>query len=229
MIQEFLDFIQRSYFVFAYGITLVLSLIAYPKYFDTHFKYLPAIIAYTLFNELLGYFIRYYPDFSFFSNVKYTWVNEIIYNIFDLVFFSFFYYAYWKLVENTGYKKLIRKVGIAVMLTFPLSCIFQNPVDTTLYYANALASWTLLFFIFLYFKDKHNNQVSLIQPYNLVFWISTGLIIFHLTAPFLFLIGYLNYPIWLDYNLKTLLHIIIIIMYASFCIGFIISRKKSFG
>src|SRR6056297_1353308 len=103
MYQDIIDFLQRSYFVIAYGVTLILSIITYQKYFDTQFKYLPAIIAYTLLNEILGYFIRYYPEFSFFPNLKDARVNEIIYNIYDLIFFPFFYYAYWQLVENEKY------------------------------------------------------------------------------------------------------------------------------
>lgn len=223
-----IDFIQRSYFVIAYGITLILSMVTYRKYFDTHFKYLPAIIAYTLLNEILGYFIRYYPEFSFFPNFNDARINEIIYNIYDLVFFPFFYYVYWKLIDNEIYKKWIRNLGILAMFTFPISCFFQNPTHTTLYYANAIASWVLLLCVVLYFKTKGKNK-AFIQPYNLVFWISIGLVVFHVFSPFLFLIGYLRYDIWLDYHLRTFLHILIMIMYLVFCIGFIINRKKAFG
>lgn len=229
MTQEIIDFFQRSYFVFAYGITLVLSIIAYPKYFDTHFKYLPALIAYTLLNELLGYFIRYYPDFSFFPNIQDTKFNDIIYNIYDLIFFPFFFYAYWNLIKNKKYKKWIRNASILAMLAYLISCFFQNPTYTTLFYANAFASWVLLFIIILYFKDKHERSLPFVQPYNLVFWVSIGLFIFHLFSPFLFLIGYLKYQLWLDYGLRTFLHVIIILMYISFCCGFFISRKKAFG
>lgn len=229
MYEDIIDFILRSYFVIAYGITFILSIVTYQKYFDTQFKYLPAIIAYTLLNEILGYFIRYYPDFSFFTNIEDARVNEIIYNIFDIVFFPFFYYSYWQLVENKKYKKWIRNLGTGAMLTFPISCFYQNPTYTTLYYANAIASWVLLFCIILYFKEKQKNNNTFKQPYNLVFWVSIGLFIFHIFSPFLFLIGYLKYDIWVDYNLKTILHMLIIIMYSCFCIGFIISRKKAFN
>ncbi|MDC6387073.1 hypothetical protein PP182_00140 [Maribacter sp. PR1] len=229
MYQDIIDFLQRSYFVIAYGITLILSIITYQKYFDTQFKYLPAILAYTLLNEILGYFIRYYPEFSFFPNLKDARVNEIIYNLYDLIFFPFFYYAYWKLIENETYKKWIKTLGISAMLSFAISCLFQNPMYTTLYYANAIASWVLLICIVLYFKDKQKTHKTISQPYNLVFWVSIGLFLFHIFSPFLFLIGYLRYDLWLAYNLKNILHFLIIMMYLSFCIGFIINRKKAFG
>lgn len=229
MIQELVDLVQRSYFLFAYAFSLMLSIIAYPKYFDTYLKYLPALLAYTLLNEILGYFIRYYSDFSFFSNIQDTGYNDIIYNIYDLIFFPFFFYVYWNLVKNRKYKNWIRTTSILAMLSYLISCFFQNPLDTTLFYANAIASWTLLFIIYLYFNDKYKSNLPIIQPYNLMFWISIGLLVFHLIAPILFVIGYLEYQVWTEYSLRTVLYILIILMHLSFCIGFFVSRKKAFG
>ncbi|KAA2218317.1 MULTISPECIES: hypothetical protein [Maribacter] len=229
MLQELVDFLQRDYFIFAYIFSLILSIIAYPKYFDTYLKYLPAILAYTLLNEILGYFIRYYPDFSFFPNVQDTGFNDIIYNIYDLIFFPFFFYVYWNLIKDKKYKSWIRTVSILAMLTYLISCFFQNPTHTTLFYANAVASWTLLFIIFLYFYDKRKSHLPVVQPYNLVFWVSLGLIIFHIFAPILFVVGYLRYQLWLDYGFRSILHILIILMHLSFCIGFFVSRKRAFG
>jgi hypothetical protein len=231
MYQELLDFLQRSYFVIIYAITLAISIVTYKKYFDTALRHLPLLITYTLLNELLGYFIRYYPEYSFFPNLGDSFVNEIIYNLYDLVFFPYFYYVYWKLIHHRSYKNWVSGLSIIAITSFFVSCIFQNPMHTSLYYANAIASWVLLACIILYFKDwlKRNETAQPKFKYNLVFWISSGLFIFHLFAPIFFLIGYLSYDVWVDYDLKIFLHVLIVIMYSLFCVGFILNRKKAFG
>ncbi len=222
MLRDFLDFFYQNYFLFAYAITLVISLYNYRKYFDTRLKYLPVIIAYTFFNELLGYMIRYYPNFSLFEDLKQSPNNEIIYNIYDVVFFSFFYCLYWKLIVNLVYKKWICSMAILSLCAYVVSCFFQNPIMKFLYYAYAIASWGLIFCIILYFKDKKHP----LQTYNLAFWVSLGLLVFFSVAPYLLLVGYLDYPTWVKYNFRIVLHVFIILMYTLFSIGFVRSTKK---
>ncbi|MEM9000426.1 MAG: hypothetical protein AAGB24_09180 [Bacteroidota bacterium] len=115
-----------------------------------------------------------------------------------------------------------------VLLTYVISLFFQNPIETNLYYANAIAAWVLLFCIILYFMDKKAHGVAFYQKYNLVFWISIALLSFYAFFPILYLIGYLDYDTWMKYNLRTLLKMLILIMYALFIIGFIVSRRRAF-
>ncbi|MFT6796651.1 MAG: putative membrane protein YpjA [Maribacter sp.] len=68
----FLEFINQSNFVIFSAVALIISLSSYSKYFDTVLKYLPIILAYTLINELLGYFLLYYPSFRVFLDFEYS-------------------------------------------------------------------------------------------------------------------------------------------------------------
>jgi len=74
--------------------TLFISLTTYEKYYNTALKYFPIIIAYTFFNEELGYLVRTYDEISFFQNIKYSNFNDVIYNIYAIIFFCFFYFVY---------------------------------------------------------------------------------------------------------------------------------------
>lgn len=221
-------FIKENYFMIAYAITLLISLATYRKYFDTALKYFPIIIAYTFFNEVLGYLVRNFDEITFFNNLKYSNVNEIIYNIYAVVFFAFFYLVYWRLITNSKYKKWIVSAAILTLIAYVISAIYQNPIETNLYYAIAVGSWSLIFCIILYFKDKKDNEIALFQPYNLMFWISLALFIFYLIFPILYIIGYTIYDVWVAYNLRAVLRVLIFTMYSLFIIGFLKGRRRAF-
>lgn len=225
----FLEFINQSYFVIFNAIALIISLSTYSKYFDTVLKHLPILIAYTLINELLGYFLLYYPSFRVFLDFEDSQTNHIIYNIYDLVYFPFFYYVYWGLVSNSRDKKLITVGAVLVVLCYILNSYFQNPINYGLYYAYAVASVVTIFCIVLYFIDQHNQHKPILQPYNLVFWVSLGLFVLHTFSPTLLIIGYYDPDNWHNLNLQTFHHLVIILMNLLFIIGFIKARKRSFG
>lgn len=229
MNEAYVQFLKENYFIPIYFIGLVISLIRYRTYFDTPLRYFPLIIAYTLVNELLGVMVKTYPDFSFFDDIKYSEHNDIIYNLYSIIFFGFFFIVYMRIVRNTKYKKWIKYIALFVLATYILSCFFQNPINTNLFYAHAIGSWGLLAGITLYFLDKKTTNTFFYQPLNLVFWISMGLIIFYSVFPFLFLIGYLNYELWEHYHFRTVLRVLIVLMYSSFIIGLIKGRRSAFG
>lgn len=223
-----LSFIKENYFMLVYAVTLFISLATYRKYYDTALKYFPIIIAYTFFNEILGYLVRNYNEISFFENIKYSNVNDVIYNIYAVIFFCFFYYVYRQLIHNSRYKKWIIKATIISLLAYTISTIFQNPIETNLYYALAISSWLLVFCIILYFKDKIQQREDLFQAYNLMCWVSLALLIFYSIFPVIYIIGYTDYDTWLKYELRSMLRVLIVIMYSLFIIGFLKARRLSF-
>lgn len=229
MVVELFELLTENYFIPIYLLTLMVSIVRYNRYFDTILKFFPILLAYTFLNELLGVIIRRYPDYSLFKNLEYSEYNFILYNIFSLFFFGFFYVVYWKLISNERYKKWIKRISVFVLLFYLVSCIFQNPINTDLYYANAFGSWALLFCIGLYFIEKRQNKRTIYQPYNLVFWISIGLIVFYTVFPFIFLIGYLDFETWEKFHFRTVLRILIVLMYSIFIIGFIFGRRREFN
>lgn len=229
VLQEVINFLAKYYFLPIYLISLVLSIVKYPRYFDTELKYLPIILAYTFLNELLGGLIREYPSISLFEKIEHSSYNMLIYNIYSVIFFCYFYYVYWKLIENKKYKNWIFKGAIVILISFVISCFFQNPFDIDLFYADSISSWFLIFCIVLYFLDKHMKKEKIVQKYNLVFWVSLSVFVFYTVFPVLFLTGYLNYDLWLKLELRTVLRSLIIIMHFFLCIGFLVNKRRAFG
>ncbi|MEO0570362.1 MAG: hypothetical protein AAF039_01580 [Bacteroidota bacterium] len=226
MVQELIDFSKEHFNIIIYFIALTISIVNYRKYFDTVLKYFPALIAYTFFNELLGYFIRYSDKFAFFEDV--TFANDIIYNIYDLFYYGFFLWVFWKLATSPKLKKVIGVLAFAVVLGYLISLFFQDPFLISLYYATSLASFVLAIVILLHWISRSHGFNWEWEKYNLLFWVSFGLFIFHLIFPFLFLTIYLNRGIAIKFEFHLIVRYIIVIMYLLFCIGFITSRRRAF-
>jgi len=206
----------------------MISLKTYSKYFDTVLKYLPIILAYTLLNEILGYFLLYYPSFRVFLDFEDSQTNHIIYNIFDLIFFPYFYYVYWSLISNLRFKKFIAIGGVLMLCAYLVNAYFQNPMNYGLYHAYAIACLILVVCIFLYFREKYEQNQVIWRKYNLASWVSLGLLTLYTFSPLLLLIGYYDSRTWYDFNFQFVLHSLIILMNIFFIIGFIISRKRAF-
>ncbi|MFD0796818.1 hypothetical protein ACFQZJ_05060 [Maribacter chungangensis] len=227
MSPELLEFIKTNFIIGVYFVTLLISIVSYIKYFDTVLKYFPILIAYTLLNELLGHLIRYSENFAFLTDKSFA--NDIIYNIYDIFYYSFFYLIFWKLISRQTFKKWIKILSIIVLGSYIVSCFFQNPLQISLYYATSFASVILVVICILYLIDKGPNWEWHREKYNLVWWVSVGLILFHSIFPILFLLGFLGGDAWEQYELQTVLRFTILIMYMLFCIGFIKSRKRNFS
>lgn len=226
MFQDIIEFTREHFNIPIYFISLLISLANYRKFFDTVLKYLPALIAYTFFNELLGYFIRYSDKFAFFEDI--TFANDLIYNIYDLFYYGFFFWVFWKLVNSIKLKNAIKTIAILALCLYIISSFFQNPLVMTLYYATTFSSFALAISTMLYWANHWRDWKWNIEKHNLMFWISFGLFAFHLTFSILYLRGTLNPEIWYKYNFQMILRLSIVIMYTLFCIGFIVSKRRAF-
>lgn len=227
MSPELLEFIKTNFIIGVYFVTLLISIFSYNKYFDTTLKYFPILIAYTFLNELLGHLVRYSDNFAFLTDKLFA--NDIIYNIYDIFYYGFFYIFYWNLISQQKYKHWVKILSIIVIASYVISCFFQNPLEISLFYATSLASLILAIICILYRIDKGTSWQWNKEKYNLVWWVSVGLVLFHSIFPILFLIGYLPGDTWEKFELHTVLRVSILLMYSFFCIGFIKSRKRSFG
>lgn len=226
MTPGFAELIAEHYFIPFYFLALIVSIVTYRKYFDTELKYFPIIIAYTFFNELLGLFIRYTDTFAFFNESSSD--NDILFNLYTLIFFGYFYFTYWKIIANKASKDIIRILALVAAISFLINALFSNPLKVNLFYATSICSWVLLVIIGLYFKHLSPNWNWQREKYNLMVWTSIGLGIFYAMLPILFLVGFLEFELWQKYNLRELLKVLIVLMNAIFIIGFLISRRRAF-
>lgn len=228
MIEDLYTIVADYYTIPVYLIAWLIAVARYKSYFDTPLKLYPVFIMYTFLTEVLGYFIKFNEEFQFFSDERYDWHNVIIYNIYSVVTFLFFYYIYWKVLKIKNNKALVQYGTIAAMLSYVISMFFQNPFHTNLYYADLAASIVLLVAIGLYFAEKKKEDNPYPQKYNLMFWTSIGLAVFHVFFPFIFIIGYKAQFMYVQYNLHQFLMLLIIFMYGTFIMGVLIHKRKAF-
>ncbi|WP_350294057.1 hypothetical protein [uncultured Croceitalea sp.] len=225
--EDIIDFVKVNYFVIVYGITWLISVFTYKKYFDTLLKYFPIIIAYTFFTELLGGLVANYDDFQLIFGYNQTNYRSVIYNIYHLCFFLFFFFVYWKLISNKTHKIAIKYGSYAFVFINIINCFIKDPIIFSLVYAYIFGILLLIYCILVYLKKILKEYNINLLKYNLMFWVSIGLLLFHAT--------YLPLKIVKEFYPESYyiafrhLHLgMIVLMYVIFSIGFIMSKRKAF-
>lgn len=224
MIETVLAYMSDKYFMLCYPIALVLSIRKYPLYFNTVLKYLPILIGYALLSELLGLFIRDFESIQIVSVEEYSYANNLVFNIYDIVFFLYFFYVYWKILKIKKHRSLVI-YGVFIYLG---SCII-NPFlqDFTIFaqiYASTTGSFLLVTYIFLYFFECYKG---LQRKDDLLLWLSLGLLIFNLFFPFIMIIGEHDYSLYLLLHLRQVHYALITAMYSCIIIGLMRVRYSS--
>ena len=213
-----LEYLKSSFFMIFYPVALLVSVKNYRYYFNSVLKYLPIIIGYTLLSELLGLFIRDFDGIQIVSEIEYSYANNLIYNIYDIVVFTYFFYIFWKTFRVALHKNVIKVGASFYFLVTLINPFFQDFFIFPQVYASSLGSLLLVICIFLYFKEIKQNQQN---KDELLVWLSIGLFIFHFFFPFIMFIGDLNYQLYKALNLRQIHHLLICAMYTCFIIGFI--------
>ncbi len=223
MLEQLLD----NLFMPFYGITLLVSLYKYPKYFDTKLQYLPIIFLYTFLNELLGYLIFSNYNISLFKNSTYTKYNIAIYNIYNIIFYLYFIYIFMYYIKDSKIKKNIKHgmmVFVVVALANPLFQSFSRSSQIGTYVFGGIV---LLGSIYSYLKELPKKQKNKWSK-CLLFWLASGLLIFYIGyIPIKVFRHYFNIPAALENSILRPLHIaLIIVCYVCFTIGFLRMKQR---
>jgi len=208
-------------------LTLVIALVNFKKFVDTPLRFFPLLIAYTLFNEILGYFIFYFEEFTFFDEKEYNWHNVIIYIIYHLIFSAYVFWLYHEVIKNKKSRKMVKVGAILTFSSYLISLFFQDPFHSDLYYADCVGCIVTIVIILLHLKEVKKTNGGM-NRYNLMVWISWGMLVFNIYFPFYILNGYLNADFFLEYHLRQVLWVVICIMYGLFSAGFLISKRSAF-
>ncbi len=216
------------YFIFFYFLALVIAVATFKKYFDTPLRFFPLLIAYTFFNEILGHFILEFEDFSFFDSLEHHWHNAIIYNIYNLFFYGYLLWLYFKLLQQKWHQNLVRIFAVIMGLAYGVSLFFQDPLHSDLYFADCLGSLMVIVLVLLHFRQLHILNGNQPNKHNTMVWFGSGMLLFHLYFPYYILNGYHNVEFFLEYQLRQILWVVISIMYSLFTIGFILGKRIYF-
>ncbi len=226
--QEFLKLLWNQIFMVLYLVTWIISVYRYKRFFDTQLKYFPMLVMYTFFTELLGYFIMYNDDFQFFSDGRYRLNNVIIYNLYQLVFFIFFFQVYRRTLKNNLTKKWVYYLSLLCIATYTTNAILVNPLIKQLTYAHIIGSLMLVLTIFFYLKEKKLETNSPSLKHNLMFWVSIGLLAFYITFPIIMTLYKFKLNVGFLIYLRPALVTSIAVMYGFIIFGLLIGQRKAF-
>lgn len=207
-----------------YAMALIVSIVKYKNYFDTALKYLPILIGYTLITEILGLLIRDYDDIQIVYIEGYSFYNNLIFNIFDIVFFLYFFYVYWGTINNKLFKKVIKLGAIFFILISCINPFFQDFVLFPQIWASSLGSTVLIACILFYFRQLRSNTQNSYHR-DLLFWISIGFLVFYTFYPFILLTGYFDPELYQKLYIRRILHLLIAIMYSCIILGFVLMKR----
>ncbi len=213
-----LEFLKNNYFIPLYAIALIISLTRYRLYYDSVLKYFPILIAYALLSEILGILIRDFEIFQIVYQDKYHFANNFIYNIYDFVFYIYFYFVFWKRIQNFKYKSIVKYASMAYVVATLINPFFQNVFIFPQVYALTIGSTALIICTLLYFRETIQKGKT---KNNLLTWISIGLLIFNIFFPIIMLAGRFDYDLYKKLNFQQFHYFLIVAMYSCFIIGFL--------
>lgn len=198
-------------------ITAIFASIYYYKYKNSYLKYFLILLWYIVFNEIAGYCIREY----FIKN------NSIIYNIYYVVNFTFLFSVYRNFISNKSFKKYINFFIIIYWICCVINLFYEDCFSNAQIVPYIIASVFLIISILMYFIEILKSEQILKINRGLLFWISIGLLLFH--------IGYIPYKIIQKFSniesiqeleaLRSIFYSLILILNICYIIGFIWSHK----
>ena len=222
---DIISFLKNYGFILLYGVALLISILRYPKFFDSVLKYFPIIIGYTFLTEILGDYIRKNENFRIIFMDEHSVNNSVIFNLFDIVFYVYFFFVFWKTLKSKKHKNLVKYGSLLFLATCLINPFFQDFVLYPQIYAITVGSIVLILCILLYFKQLKENKNGLPNLNNLLFWVALGLLVFYLAYPFLIIIGLSYSEIYTRFNVRLIHQLLICVMYICFIIGFLKMRR----
>lgn len=226
MLLEFLEIIGNNPYIILYGITLIVSILKYRKYFDSVLRYLPVIITYTLLTEVLGTLIRDSSSFQLIYTEDNLTLNSLVYNIFDIIFYMYFFYIYWVAIDNQSQKKIIKLGALSFIIACIINSLFQDfrydPQILAMFVGSTVLSISACF----YLKQITLLKKTISRSKNLLFWISIGVLLLYPFLPFIFsIILFLDDYWYHSLYINTIQQVLICLMYICFIIGFLKMRR----
>ena len=218
---------DNSYFIL-YSITVVVAIFRYPRYFDSPLKYFPILLTYTFLNELLGKIIYDYEDVRLvLGPIFYN--NWIIYNIYNLIFFLYFYLIFRSYIKNEQHKRWILYGIIILLITSFINLFLQDFTYEPQIYAYIVGGIILIISVILHALQLRLSTGKWFSQYNLLSWISLGLLSFYGGyIPIKIIRQYYAYEGLIEHPAIRTIHIaLILFMNVCFILGFLKMRRKS--
>lgn len=225
---DLLDTILENTYKPLYVVTLLIALIKYPRYYNTPLKFFPVLLMYTFLTETLGYITKNYEEYQISLYTTFVDHNVIIYNIYNLVFFSYFFYVYWSSVNNRKYKKHILYGSVLFYVVALINPFFQSFKLESQLFTYIAGGFLIIYCTILFFLENKDRRESTGYMHTALKWISIGLLIFYGGYIPIRASRYYNYL----YKVNEYVHLrrihitLICLLYLCFIIGLLRMRRK---
>jgi hypothetical protein len=199
-------------------ITAIIGTFFYKKYKETKLKYFIFYLWYSAINEIVvGIYLKRF--------MKIEWGN-LLYNIYYIISFVYLFILYKNYLNGKKNKNATVIFITSYIILLVINGFYQNYIYDLQIISYIAASGFLIITIFLYFFEILNSEKVLNIKKNLLFWISIGLVLYHIgNIPFRVLRNY--YSDLTDATVSFLLGVFLVItMNICFIIGFIWSDRK---
>ena len=207
-----------NFVICLYALSTLVSIIFYNKYKESALRYFPIVLFLTFALEMSGYWL--YEIFGY---------NALFYNIYNALFFLYFYYVFWSFIKNKSYKRWVIYGVVFFLIANLLNPIF-NPHPyyiTPQLLVYIVGGCLLIFCIILYFVEILSTSMVLWVKTDLLFWVSIGLLLFYVGyMPIKFTRTYFAAERDMFNTLKIVQWLLIGIMHSCFIIGFIWTKKR---
>lgn len=216
----------RNFVLYSELLAAIAGTIYFYKYKHTPMKYFLGILWYITITEYTGWFTSEQKIFGFFDEQGRHY-NLWIYNLLYTIFYPVVLTIYIRSVKNIAYKKWL-KFFIAFYLLFAIInwSFIQDFRFEWAELPDIIGSLFLAIAIVFYFISLLRSEQIIIYHKKLLFWISVGLLLFHIgTIPFT--IEVTKYALMKSiHNLFLIIWVLAILMYLIFTFGFIWSNKE---
>lgn len=153
--------------------------------------------------------------------------KPVVYNLLSIITFSGYSYIFFKHISDEKYKSIVKVLSILYLLSVLTNTWHVSIFDKSHQFSYIVGGINMILFPVMYFLSILNNSKFLNFKQDLVFWISTGLLLFY--------VGYM--PIKLSryffsihanpfFILMQVQILLVIIMNFCFILGSIWMKKK---
>lgn len=218
-----LDSFLEHAFIPMYGITLLVALWHYPKYYSSSLKFFPVLLLYTLLSELLGFLVREYDQFSLILDNLFQNYNWVIFNVYNLVFFLYFFYVFRLHLKQSWHHWYLLASTVLLVMVSVYNAMKYNFLLESQIYSYLTGGVLLLGAIGLYFRQQYLEYGHWFHQRDLLSWLSLGMLIFYSGYMPIKVMHYYAALYLMDYNPVTRrVHLLLILlMYACFITGFV--------
>ena len=208
------------------AIACIAGFLAWKKIKDSYWKWFPVYLAFIVVSEFIGNYTQVH---------HLEHLNKAYFNYFEIpIEFLFFFWIFHMAFRRIIYSHLpmiCTCIYIACWLAdiFYLRIYFNQSKFWFDSFSNTMGNLLLLILILRYFTELVSSDAILHFKSDMLFWVSTGLLIFYLgTFPFFGLYNILarvDQEFFLTY--KYIMYVLNCIMYLSFTFSFIWGRSTN--